>query len=195
MPCFFFNKKRAEFKYLRIFALSNTRKSMKLIKFCIFLFAGSLVLFASCGNRPTLPATPAEADTANAPHRVIAERDSTLYGEAGDFGMSTFSLVTDGGDSLLLTRTSEDGRDSQIYGDAQPGDRYAIIVTADRQALVTAINLTQLRRFTRDYKIVNGRLILTPESSPDEVRILYLDNDSLVVKGANGTQRMRPLKE
>lgn len=136
-----------------------------------------------------------EADTTNAPHKVIAERDSTLYGEAGDFGMSTFSLVTDGGDSLLLTRTSEDGRDGQIFGDAQPGDRYAVIATADREALVTAINLTQLRRFTKDYKIVNGRLILTPESHPDEVQILYLDNDSLVVKGREGKQRLLPLKE
>lgn len=168
---------------------------MKLIKLSIYLFAVSSLLLSACGNRTEKPAAPADADTSNAPHREIAERDSTIYGEAGDFGMSTFSLVSDGGDSLLLTRTGEDGSDSQIFGDAQPGDRYAIIVTADRQALVTAINLTQLRRFTKDYKIVNGRLILSPESRPDEVRILYLDNDSLVVKGSRGTQRMLPLKE
>lgn len=168
---------------------------MKFLNICILSLFVGVVLFASCKGKPGEPATIVASDSVNASHRVIAERDSTIYGEAGDFGMSTFSLISDAGDSLLLTRTDEQGRDGQIFGDAQPGDRYAIIISADRQSLVSAINLTQLVRFTKDYKIVNGRLILSPESKPDEVTIVSLDDDSLVVRGSRGVERLLPLME
>lgn len=139
------------------------------------------LLLAGCNQKPVRQATPVERDSDTVAVQSVEEKDSTLFGVAGDFGMSTFCLITDKGDTILVTRDSESGKDGIIYGDAQPGDRYSMITCDHGEALSSAINLTQLERFTKDYKINNGHLILSPASTPDTVQIKFLSDDSLVV--------------
>ena len=51
------------------------------------------------------------------------ERDSTIYGISDEFGMSTFTLITNEGDTICVTRTSEDGIDGNIYGELKEGKK------------------------------------------------------------------------
>lgn len=163
----------------------------------------TVILFMSgCNQKPVRQAAPAVKDSVEEEKPRMEEKDSTLYGVAGDFGMSSFCIITDKGDTVLVTRDSESGKDGIIYGDAQPGDRYSLITCDHGEALSSAINLTQLERFTKNYKIMNGHLILDPASTPDTVRIKFLNDDSLiVVSPSKGIQkfttkhkRRRPVK-
>lgn len=171
---------------------------MKILSKSLLLFiATASLLLVSCQNRPQAPAQPATDDSTSVSKTDNTVADSTIYGEAGDFGMSTFCIITDCGDTLLMDRTAADGTDGVIYGDAQPGDRYSLITTDGRQSLKCAINLTELERFTKKYKIVNGQLMLTSEGTPRKAEIEWLDEDSLVLKlqdGTNKTVKMLPEK-
>lgn len=149
-------------------------------------FAFVVLFMFSCKNTPVKKAVTASNDTLSATVAMTEEKDSTLYGVAGDFGMSTFCLITDEGDTVLVTRSSEDGTDGIIDGDAQPGDRFCMTVRDGDEVLAHAINLTQLERHTRNYKISNGRLILHPESNPDTVVIDKLDATTFVYDGKRG---------
>ena len=98
--------------------------------------------------------------------------DSTIYGKADDdlYGMSTFAVITTKGDTLEL-----DGKDGIFYGDINGGDDYALTVRGkgtDYQAVGVAVNLSQLRRFVKDFTIFNARPII----NGDTVRILSLDD-------------------
>lgn len=161
--------------------------SMKLSNRYLLLALSVAVAFVSCKNKSNMPALPADSGSAAVDGDDNAAPDSTIYGEAGDFGMSTFCIVTDHGDTLLMDRTAANGQDGRIYGDAQPGDRYSLITTDNNQALKCAINLTELDRFIKDYKIVNGRLMLMHDDKPQKVEIVWLDEDSLVLKRLDGT--------
>lgn len=137
-------------------------------------------IFTACAQKGQEQASqPTEKDSIEA-HHIVSIPDTTLYGKAGDFGMSTFCLITDKGDTILVTRTAEDGTDGIIYGNAQPGNRYSLITRDNNEALVCAINLTQLERHTKNYSIWNGQLILHPNSSPDTVIIDKLNNNEFV---------------
>lgn len=147
------------------------------MKQLLLLFVVLLVTFQlfSCKKKGGEVAPLADS-TLLAGDSLDAVPDSTLYGVADDFGMSSFSLISDAGDTLLMTRISEDGTDSKIYGDAQPGQRYAITTRDHDEALATAYNLTQLERFITNYRLVNGQLYLSADSMPYPTRILELDD-------------------
>ena len=147
---------------------------MKLIKIT-FLSVIITLCLAACNHKPQQAATGAQGkDSLSSDSLAVA--DTTLYGVAGDFGMSTFCLITDKGDTLYVARDSEDGTDGKIYGEAQPGERYAMTTRDNGQSLGVAINLTQLEKHTKDYKIFNGQLILHPNATPDTVQINRLDD-------------------
>lgn len=102
---------------------------------------------------------------------TVAEQvaDSTLYGTSTeDFGMSTFSMVTDKGDTLYLCRTSEDGTDGKIYGSLEYGQRYALTTRDNGEAVGVLINLTELDQKLKDYEIRNGQLIVDGKIVPIE---------------------------
>lgn len=87
--------------------------------------------------------------------------DTTIYGTSTeDFGMSTFSMVTDKGDTLNVARTSDDGTYAQIYGSIDYGQRYAMITTDNGEAMSLLVNLTELDKRLKNYDIVNGHLIV-----------------------------------
>lgn len=120
-----------------------------------------VILATSCGQKKQpLEAVPAQTeavDTAAADSEVA---DSTIYGRSDEFGMSTFTLITDAGDTLFLTRSTPDGRDGTIYGDMVEGARYALTTSKDGEAINTLVNLTQIKKHVKDYEIRNGLLYL-----------------------------------
>lgn len=155
--------------------------------FRFFLFALFLVSVWSCGNKPqgTSSSGNVVEDSAEI---VIGVKDSTMYGRAGDCGMSTFCLIRDDGDTLYVSRTSEKGEDGLIQGDLILDDRFCMIAGDHNSSLVLAINLTQLNQFVKNYKILNGKVVL-PASNPekcDTIQILELTSDSLVYKDMSG---------
>ena len=140
----------------------------------------TLLALVSCKERKAQTnqqaATPTDSVT-----QVNTVPDSTIYGKADDdlYGMSTFAVITTKGDTLELDRTYElDGKDGIFYG----GDDYALTVRGkgtDYQAVGVAVNLSQLRRFVKDFTIFNARPII----NGDTVRILSLDDKAFKAEG------------
>ena len=153
----------------------------------------SIFLLGACEHKATPAVEDLPADTADTVALDTLPADRAFYGQAGDFGMSTFVLISDHGDTVEVTRTADDGTEGIIYGDAQPGDRYYLLTTPDSQTLVTAINLTLLNRYLSDYNIVNGRLVLRPESGSDTVTIDDLDEEQLIYHDARGKRTVQVL--
>lgn len=138
----------------------------------------SLMLLAAChgGRKPSSqpPASSSYVDSTDA--EQVA--DTTIYGTSGEFGMSTFTLITDGHDTLDLTRTANDGTDGKIYGDLNEGERYALTTRDHGEAIGILINLTQLDRHLKGYEIRNGHLFVDGK----QVEIDELDARKLKLK-------------
>lgn len=148
------------------------------MKKLIFLLPAMLLVAACTGNQ-----TP--AGTGQDSIASQNEEDTTIYGRSTEFGMSTFALITDDGDTLDLDRG-----EGKIFGNLDnEGDRFALTVCnagTDEASVGTAINLTNVEKFTKDYSVFNGKLIL----SGDTVQLLDLTLDSLVAKGKEKEYRM-----
>lgn len=138
----------------------------------------ALIIFSACQGGKHKPTPTNEADSVV--DTTVAEQmaDTTIYGKSDEFGMSTFTLISDSGDTLYLTRTSNDGIDGKIYGDLAEGERYALTTRDNGQAIGVLINLTQLERHTKDYLIRNGNLII----NGDTVTIETLNEKEFKVK-------------
>lgn len=149
-----------------------------------------IFVFGACEHKPVASEDSIPADTIDTVVVDTLPVDQAFYGVAGDFGMSSFVLITDQGDTIEVTRTADDGTEGVIYGDAQPGDRYYLLTTPDKQSLVAAINLTQLNRFVTDYIIVNGRLVFHPENGADTVTIDDVTDERLLYHTSNGERKV-----
>lgn len=147
---------------------------------------GLCVLIAGCNGKRTTSDEPMVGQDS----MMVTRVDSTLYGVAGEHGMSTFCLITDEGDTLLMSRTSEEGVYGVFYGDVREGDRYAVMACDDNESLSEAINLTQLNRFVHQYTISNGKLVLIGHERSDTVRMSSMNRDSLVVVYQGGQSRI-----
>lgn len=124
----------------------------------LLALAFSLALMASCGKKPQ----PADnrADVTPAAMEVADQiPDSTLYGVGGEFGMSTFTLITEKGDTLNVTRTALDGTDGEVYGSLREGDRYAMTTRDNGEAIGVLINLTELEHKVKKFDVVNGHVV------------------------------------
>ncbi len=163
--------------------------------FSIFFFVSLLLMMVSCGNKPTTDTKTTVMSEVDSPAVIIQVKDSTLYGKAGDCGMSTFCMICDSGDTIYVDRTSEEGVDGVIYGDLILDDRFCMIISDDKQSLVSAINLTQLNAFVKDYKIQNGRLILKGHDleKGDTVQIVKLSSKEFVVSDVHGKRSIPKL--
>lgn len=144
---------------------------------------------SACRDGKTAGGGP-QADSATVD--VAAEPDSTLYGTSVEFGMSTFGMATDQGDTLYVTRTASDGTDGEIVGSLEEGKRYAMTTREGGEAIGSLINLTQLERFTKDYKVVNGRLVLLSQEGGDTVVVESLTDRELVARGSGGRRYKFP---
>ena len=133
----------------------------------------SIFLLGACEHKATPAVEDLPADTADTVALDTLPADRAFYGQAGDFGMSTFVLISDHGDTVEVTRTADDGTEGIIYGDAQPGDRYYLLTTPDSQ--------------------INGRLVLRPESGSDTVTIDDLDEEQLIYHDTRGKRTVQVL--
>ena len=148
----------------------------------LFLLSASLMM--SCGGNKTEKES--NADSIAVSDEAQEVRDTTLYGVSGQFGMSTFTLITDAGDTLHVSRTGEDGIDGLVAGSLEEGKRYAMTVRENGETIARLINLSQLEGITKEYKICNARLILQNEGKADTVEVLKLTDTELVAEGAEG---------
>lgn len=134
------------------------------MKTTTLLAAFSLLMLTcfSCGGKKNPSAqTPIQDSAAESAAIEAQEPDSTIYGTSGeDFGMSTFNMISDKGDTLYLCRTAEDGTDGKIYGSLKYGERYALTTRDHGQAVGVLINLTELDKKLKDYTIKNGHIIV-----------------------------------
>ena len=140
----------------------------------------ALIVLSACqgGKKPVDATSDPDSLAADTTLTDHVENDSTIYGTSDEFGMSTFTLISDKGDTLYVTRTANDGTDGKIYGDLKEGERYALTTRDNNKAIGVLINLSQLERHTKDYRISNGKLIL----KGDTVTIEKLSNKELKVK-------------
>lgn len=121
----------------------------------------TLTITFACKGKTSDSATTTVDSTANDTIVATQEADSTIYGTATeDFGMSTFSMVTDKGDTLYVTRTANDGTDGTIYGSMEYGNRYAMTTRDNGESLGVLINLTELDRKLKNYRINNAHVIV-----------------------------------
>ncbi len=141
--------------------------------------------FAGCGEGK--PGSTSGGDSLRVDTSQVAERDSTVYGTSDEFGMSTFTLITDGGDTLYLDRDGADGSMAHIYGDLDEGVRYGVTTRDGGKSLATAVNVSQLERFVPDYALFNGRLVLTEDGRRDTVQFVALDDAGLTVMRADSS--------
>ena len=116
------------------------------------------------------------------------ERDSTIYGRADGFGMSSFTLIGKDGTEYDIALTDDESGNhyGTIYGDREEGADYAMTTRDDDENLSVLINLSQLKRFPIHYKIYNCHVILISEDGQDIVDIEKLDDNEFVAKGKSG---------
>lgn len=79
---------------------------------------------------------------------VITMPDSALWGHLGEgTGMSVLEFVTDAGDTLYINKESEtSGNPGIIYGSIRNyTDRFCITTTDDGNALLKAVNVTEMQ--------------------------------------------------
>ena len=148
------------------------------MKYFATAIMAALLLSTACRNQNRQPVS--NADNAAPMNDQATEHmaDSTIYGTSDEFGMSTFTLISDQGDTLYVTRTANDGTDGEIYGDLKEGERYAMTTRDGGEAIGVLINLTQLERHVKDYEICNGKLIV----QGDTVVIEELDDKACKFK-------------
>lgn len=120
----------------------------------------ALIILSACQSGKNKTTETAQSDETVDTMAAEQVPDSTIYGKSDEFGMSTFTLISDSGDTLYLTRTSENGIDGKIYGDLNENQRYALTTRDNNQAIGVLINITQLERHIKDYQICNGNLII-----------------------------------
>lgn len=153
-----------------------------LLKLSLFVLAISTV---ACKGGKTEQAAEAEDSVAAVADSAVVP-DSTLYGTSLEFGMSTFSMATDQGDTLYVTRTASDGTDGKVYGSLEEGKRYAMVTCDGGEAFKVVINLSQLESFTKDYEVRNGLLVLLADGVADTVEVETLTDNAFTARGAGG---------
>lgn len=115
----------------------------------------------------------------------VVNTDSIIIGTSGDFGQSTFSLITEKGDTLELVRELPNGEQSNILGDIDPDQRYAITYETENGDLYlkSAVNLTQLEAFTKDYQLVGATSVVYQK---DTLNIEALNDSAFMAKNRAG---------
>lgn len=94
------------------------------------------VCFYACGNKQAQPSV--SVNTALVDSSKI--KDVTVFGLCGEnAAMNSLQLMTDMGDTLNLN--IEDARENnQVFGNYEPGDRLAILMSPDQKTVKMVIN-------------------------------------------------------
>jgi putative lipoprotein len=171
---------------MRNLATEIYKKLMR--KSFFYIVALTLLTAVGCvGNK-----TDQGADKSKAKDSDTIVVDSTLYGKVAldEMGGETFAFLPDSQSTVLTL----DRGDNNIFGDyegSHENDRWALTInkkgTPDA-SVAQAINVTQVREFTRAFHIVNGQLVLDDSTF---VQVLSMDDDSLVFKDLKTGKRDR----
>lgn len=117
-------------------------------------FLGFLIVSLTACDKPKVSQqTPCSegADSVSAAHDtllVVVAPDNAIWGHLGEgTAMSSVEFVTEGGDTLYLSKTDElSGREATILGSLRNfTDRFCIMVNADTSALIKVINVTEMQ--------------------------------------------------
>ena len=157
-----------------------------------FLYAmTTLLILTQCKENKTVspPKTITQQNDS-----VISVPDSTIYGVALESGMSTLCIRTTAGDTLVMDKDDEKGY-GDFYGYVEEEDSFAVTKRegSEGPVVVKAYNLTLLKRFSTEYAIRNGILVL----KNDTVDIKSINDDSLVVEShiKKTKQTLYPIKK
>lgn len=161
-------------------------KKQAILLSSLLAISANTLLLTGCGGGKS-PAGNSAADSDSITKTAAPLPDSTIYGVAMESGMSTLNLLTTGGDTLLMDRDDADGY-GEIYGYVDEGDSFAVTKRRgkDGDVVVTAYNLTLLKRFAKDFSIRNGLLV---SGNGDTLKITALDDDSMVTSNIRTGKR------
>ena len=171
---------------INLFTFATDNHNLNIITHSMkkFLFVLAVAIlgtqFTGCNKKKT----ETEVEHSDSTAVAITPIDSTLYGTSGEFGMSTFTLITDKGDTLYVTRDHEDGSMAQIYGSTDYDQRYAMTTCDNGESIDVLINLSELEKFLKSYKIVNGALFV----NDDSMQIVQLCDDSLTLRNCKNNE-------
>ncbi len=170
---------------------------MKKVIYSLFLVAGGMLAACGGGEKKGAGGAVVSDDSPDVDSAVtdvlFSEPDSTVYAKADGFGMSGCTLVDSAGTFLELglsnPAATADEAPAKIFGTKQDTARYAVTLTPDGENVLRMINVSQLERFTKDYRIHNARLYLKDDKGDFvEVEILQLDNKAFRAKDAAGKE-------
>jgi hypothetical protein len=112
---------------------------MKKIVLFGFIAAGTFFV-GSCGSKGQ------QKTAQDGVEMIVAdeEKEKTVYGTCGDgSAMNSLQLITDSGDTLMLSIEEAKGRD-KVFGGLLSGDRMAAVVNKDRTVASLVINESTL---------------------------------------------------
>lgn len=141
----------------------------------LVLLTGVLTLLFGCGGSASKPGTSDSDSIDSTVHDTLAPpppADTTIYAKCVGAGHAGMEMLTQDGSDLELTLAEGlDGMPgSLLYGDTEEESRYAFTLRPDGENIDRLINITQLERFTKDYKICNAQLLLPAESDEDHAQ-------------------------
>ena len=114
---------------------------MKKLVFLFVAMAGVIAL-GSCGGKKQQRSAPAEQKSTSTSSYVPF--DKTIYGLCGEgTAMNTLELLTDNGDTLILSMTNAQEA-GQVFGGLQTGDRLAVMANEKKTEATEVINLNTL---------------------------------------------------
>ena len=130
-------------------------------KSIIFGLFAAVLIMGSCGNK-----TQRNYEVENDTTGMNVNKDHTIYGICGEgTAMNTLQLITDAGDTLLLSTTDADEA-GKILGGLQVGDRMAILANRDKTVATLVINQSAL---------LGNWVMPNPLDGSDEIGIRFLD--------------------
>ena len=117
-------------------------RDMKKSAFVGFVIV-ALMALGSCGAPRPQHVVVEDSDSTDVEQDMVA-RDHTIYGLCGtSTTMNTLELLTDNGDTLMLSMTNaQEAR--QIFGGLAVGDRLAVMTNQKRSEVTEIINLNSL---------------------------------------------------
>lgn len=130
-------------------------------KWTVFALLTIVLTMASCGNK-----TQRNYEMVTDTTGMDAMRDHTIYGICGEnTAMNSLQLITDAGDTLMLSITEADEA-GKVLGGLHAGDRMAVLANEDKTKATLVINQSAL---------LGNWVMPNPLDGSDELGVRLLD--------------------
>lgn len=130
-------------------------------KWTVFALLTIVLTMASCGNK-----TQRNYEMVTDTTGMDAMRDHTIYGICGEnTAMNSLQLITDAGDTLMLSITEADEA-GKVLGGLHAGDRMAVLANADKTKATLVVNQSAL---------LGNWVMPNPLDGSDELGVRLLD--------------------